>query len=138
MSAARVTTTHPAGPDHQVVNIVGGGSGYRRQPCATCPWRVDMIGEFPAEAFKISAHTSHDMDGTLFGCHSSGKDRPATCAGFLLKGAQHNLAYRMACSRGEIDPRKVHDGGHPLFENYRQMAVANGVPADDAALKNCR
>jgi hypothetical protein len=32
----------------------------------------------------------------------------------------------------------VTDGGHVLHANYRAMAIANGVKADDPALSYCR
>ena len=72
------------------------GHLYRRNPCAKCPWRVEAVGEFPAEAFKHSASTAYDMSDRVFGCHDSGTSKPATCAGFQLRGAYHNLRVRMA------------------------------------------
>lgn len=32
----------------------------------------------------------------------------------------------------------VADDGHELFENYRAMAIANGVAPDDPILAPCR
>jgi hypothetical protein len=32
----------------------------------------------------------------------------------------------------------VSDGGHRLYDNYRSMAVANGVDPDDPILAPCR
>jgi hypothetical protein len=52
--------------------------------------------------------------------------------------AHHNLALRLKCSRGIVDPRLVDDGGHALHEDYRTMAIANGVEPDDPALAPCR
>jgi len=43
------------------------------------------------EVFRISANTAYDMALLTFACHSTGKRAPATCAGFLLRGADHNL-----------------------------------------------
>lgn len=71
-----------------------------------------------------------------FGCHQSGSKKPATCAGFLLRGADHNLAVRLARMRGEMvisDEPQI-----DLHENYKEMAVANGVDEDDPALSHCR
>ncbi len=132
-----VTQVRPAGVDHQVVTIEGGKGLYRRQPCAKCPWRVDAVGEFPAEAFRHSASTAYDMAKNMFGCHESGAKKPATCAGFLLRGAANNLSVRLALMSGRID-NDVTDGGHELHENYRAMAVANGVQPNDPALIACR
>lgn len=136
---ARTIDVRPAGDDHQVVTVVSdSSSSYRRKPCSTCPWRVDAVGEFPAEAFRHSASTAYDMAGNEFACHQSGKDKPATCAGFLLRGAGHKLGVRLKIMAGKIDLGGVSDGGLELFESYREMAGANGVPPDDPALDRCR
>jgi hypothetical protein len=134
---ARVTGAQQAGPDHQVVAVRGGAARYRREPCDGCPWRVDQTGGFPPEAFCHSANTAYDMAQETFGCHESGIGKPAICAGFLLRGAVHNLAVRLALVRGAIDPAAVGDGGHALHDSYRAMAVANGVLPDDPALARC-
>lgn len=76
-----------ADENHQVVSVSSGEDAqYMKKPCQTCPWRKDAVGVFPAEAFRISAHTSYDMSERTFGCHATGVERPKTCAGFLLKG----------------------------------------------------
>jgi hypothetical protein len=135
--AARITRIRPADASNQVVTTEGGSSGYRRTPCGGCPWRVDQTGTFPAEAFRHSAGTAHDMATTTFGCHESGTKKPATCAGFLLRGANHNLSVRLGYSGGRYRAN-VDDGGHQLHANYRAMAIANGVPPNDPALALCR
>jgi len=132
-----VTKVRPAGDNHQVVTVEGGRSGYRRKPCSDCPWRVDATGEFPAEAFKHSAGTAYDMATHTFACHQSGQKKPAICAGFLLRGADHNLMVRIGYARGRFDD-DLSDGGVELHENYRAMAIANGVDPDDPVLAPCR
>jgi hypothetical protein len=77
------------------------------------------------------------MAQTTFGCHESGSKKPATCAGFLLRGADHNLSVRLGYSTGRYK-NDITDGGHELHESYRDMAVANGVPENDPAIKLCR
>ena len=136
-----ITNIRPAGSNergeqHQVVTVTGGGARHRRQPCSDCPWRLDAVGEFPAEAFRHSASTAYDMSQVMFSCHQSGAEKPATCAGFLLRGADHNLGVRLKRMRGEY--LDVVDGGHELHESYRAMATANGVPSDDPLLAPCR
>jgi hypothetical protein len=129
--------TRAAGDDHQVVTVVGGSGSYRRKPCSDCPWRVDAVGEFPAEAFRHSAGTAYDMSDRVFACHQAGTQKPVACAGFLLRGADHNLAVRLKRMRGEIGDDVVEDG-HVLHSNYREMAIANGVNSDDPILGPCR
>ncbi|WP_230681616.1 DUF6283 family protein [Burkholderia vietnamiensis] len=133
-----ITRIRAAGPDHQVVTVEGGKGSYRRQPCPKCPWRVDAIGEFSAEAFRHSAETAYDMSQHTFACHDSGARKPALCAGFLLRGAQHNLTVRLKTIVEGKRFDDVTDGGHALHANYRAMAVANGVASDDPVLAPCR
>lgn len=132
-----ITRIRPADERNQVVTVEGGKGSYRRQPCSKCPWRIDATGEFPAEAFRHSAGTAYDMAQHTFGCHESGAQKPATCAGFLLRGGAHNLSVRLGYMTGRIKD-DVSDGGHQLYENYRAMAIANGVPPDDEILALCR
>jgi hypothetical protein len=121
------------------VTEVTGAGGYMCRPCPECPWRTDSpLGRFPADAYRESAPTSYDMAERTFGCHMSGADKPATCAGFLLRNADHNLAVRLACLSGTIDLADVDEGGIPLYRSYRAMAVANGVPARDPSLAPSR
>ncbi len=136
--AARVVAVKPVDEGHQVVSIEGGGGSYRREPCPGCPWRVDQTGVFPAGAFKHSAPTSYDMAQSVFACHESGAKKPATCAGFLMRGAAHNLAVRLGYSSGRYDFDAISDGGHELHASYRAMAEANGVDPDDPVLAPCR
>ena len=132
-----VVRTRQADDNHQVVTVEGGSAGHCHRPCADCPWRVDAAGVFPAEAFRLSAPTAYDMAENVFACHQSGTERPRTCAGFLLRGADHNLAVRLARMHGRISD-DVHDGGHALHGSYREMAIANGVDAEDPVLAECR
>jgi hypothetical protein len=135
----QIINVQSAGDEHQVVTVFSEKpKGYRRRPCSTCPWRIDAIGEFPAQAFRHSANTAYDMADHEFGCHQSGKDKPVTCAGFLLRGARHNLTTRMKIIAGKIDVESLSDAGLALFDNYREMAEANGVSPDDPALAKCR
>jgi len=136
-SKSRVVKIRPAGDDHQVVTVEDGKGTYRRKPCSDCPWRIDAIGEFPAEAFKHSASTAYDMASNTFACHQSGKVRPSICAGFLLRGADHNLIVRLGFMQGQFKG-DVHDDGCELHENYHVMAVANGVDPEDPVLSACR
>jgi|TARA_Y100001934_G_C12387159_1_gene797228 hypothetical protein len=131
----------PVDDDHQVVTVVTKGEvkqRYRRKPCADCPWRRDAVGEFPADAFKVSAKTAYDMADSVFSCHASGSEKPATCAGFLLHGSHDNLSVRLSLMQGRINLDEVSDGGHDLFHSYREMAVANGVDPGDPVLAPCR
>lgn len=108
--------------------------GHQTAPCARCPWRKDAkIGRFPAEVFRLSARTTYDMADTTFGCHMSPMDRALTCAGFLLRGAADNLIVRLRAGQyGDVH------SDVELYGSYREMAIANGVDADDPVLEPCR
>lgn len=134
----KILEVRPADDNHQVVTVTGGKGSYRREPCGGCPWRVDNVGEFPAEAFRHSASTAYDMARKTFACHESGVEKPATCAGFLMRGADHNLSVRMLYANGEYDFNQISDGGHELHESYKAMAVANGCDEDEEVLRLCR
>lgn len=139
----KIIAVHPADENNQVLSLESKGNSHlprvhRKTPCGGCPWKKENDGTFPAEAFRVSAGTAYDMSTRTFACHESGSKRPADCAGFLLHGAEHNLAIRLARSRGTIDLACVNDGGHDMHESYREMAIANGVDPDDHVLKACR
>jgi len=112
----------------------------RLKPCATCPWRKDAaIGFFPAEAYRVSANTAYDGSMSTFACHDSGKENPATCAGFLLVNAANNMGVRFAQMDGRLDVDRVgNPDGVALYASYRDMAIANGVDPDDPRLAPCR
>jgi len=143
----RIVGRRMAGDDHAVVTVAGGSNRFRRRPCSDCPWRLDAVGKFPAEAFKLSANTGTDGAKVLdtgieeamhtFACHQSGTWKPATCAGYILR-SHDSIGWRIAVATGKFLPAFVRDGGVALFDNYFDMAVANGVAADDAALDGCR
>lgn len=124
-----VLQIRPAGNEHQVVTVSGGSGAYRRKPCADCPWRKDATGKFPPEAFRHSANTAYDMSDHIFGCHRSGTGKPATCAGFLLRGANHNLAVRLGYPSGYalLEGAVCSLDGHPE-EFLPELRVSSGNP----------
>lgn len=134
--STEIVNIRPADASNQVVTIRGGGGQYRRRPCGGCPWVVENAGSFPAEAFAHSANTAEDLSDHMFGCHESGTERPVTCAGFLLRGADHNMAVRMHSATGKLDLSQVCEDGRELHPGYVSMAVANGL--NPGALRNCR
>lgn len=110
---------------------------HQKTPCAECPWRRDVpTGRFEAERYRALAKTAYDVSLTQFACHKSPKRGEFACAGFLLRGADHNLAVRFSVAKGDYGD--VSDGGYPLYENYREMAEANGVDPEDEVLTPCR
>jgi hypothetical protein len=133
--------TRVAGPDHAVLTLHSSGGakhGHCTRVCAQCPWRLDSpVGEFPAEAYRHSAPTAYDGAMTTFACHMAGAEAPATCAGFLLKNADNNIAVRLSMMTSRLDPSDIRETV-PLYESYRAMAEANGVEPNDPVLSPCR
>lgn len=140
---AKLIRARLAGKNHAVVSFSVSGrdnSVHRKTPCDQCPWRRDLpTGVFPAKAFKLSAPTSYDAAMSSFACHMSGMEKGgATCAGFLLSyGAIHNIAVRIAQATRGLRLEEV-SSPYPLFNTYREMAVANGVSPRAPALRPCR
>lgn len=104
-----------------------------KRTCPECPWRTDVeVGRFPPERFIALAHTAEDMAGMVFACHKSPEGAEFACAGATLR-MDHNLRLRLS----GIDRSTIQADG-PLFDTYRDMAVANGVPKDHPALRRTR
>jgi hypothetical protein len=104
-----------------------------KRTCPECPWRKDVeVGRFPPERFVALAYTAEDMAQKVFACHKSPEDGHFACAGATLR-MQHNLRLRLA----RIDRSTIRADG-PLYKDYREMAVANGVPEDHPALAKTR
>lgn len=141
--SARVTRVQDGGDGCRVVtwetpHEERTGKDHQETPCKRCPWRRDApVGAFPPDVFRSSARTAYDQATHRFGCHASQNGKPLTCAGFLLRGAAHNIAVRMDLSRHGIDYSGVHSPVE-LYDSYREMAIANGVDPDDPALARCR
>jgi len=133
-----VKATKVCSPEFAVSTFVSTGFErhfHRKQPCAECPWRMDVPpGVFPAEAFRTSAPTAYDGAISTFGCHMSKHVAISTCAGFLLRHSENNIGIRLARGRDRYEDGKVVDGGAPVYPSYREMAVANGVSPDDPSL----
>lgn len=136
---SKITDFRLADEDHAVVTVERSGKGHgasRREACAECPWRLDSpVGAFPAEAYRLSANTATDAATHTFACHMSGREKPATCAGFILAQGRDNLGIRIGFARGRVT-MPLHT--MPLYANYRAMAVANGVDPADPAIARCR
>ncbi|WP_284740260.1 DUF6283 family protein [Amycolatopsis sp. RTGN1] len=134
-TGAEILAVHDGADGWGVVTAAAPAGAYQASPCARCPWLRDSpVGAFPPEVFRHSARTTYDLATHKFGCHSSTPEQPKTCAGFLLRGAAHNLSVRV---HGP-DVTTAVSTNRPLYDNYREMAIANGVHPDDPSLKPCR
>lgn len=111
---------------------------YQTKPCTECPWRKDVApGQFAPERFRHLAATAYDMSNIQFACHKSPEGGEFGCAGFVLRGAAHNLGARLAARAGRLRLAEV-TSPYPLHASYRDMAIANGVGPEDPSLSPCR
>jgi hypothetical protein len=95
-------------------------------------------GVFPPDAFRESAPTAYDGAIKTFGCHMNKVPATATCAGFLLRHGENNIGVRLSISGDRINLDEIEDGGVPIYPSYREMAISNGVAADDPVLDEVR
>lgn len=136
---ARVVRVRPAGREWGVVTVATTEDVPVAQPapCAgtePCPWRSDAPpGQFPAQAYRDSAATSQPGATSYFGCHSSTREHPLICAGWLLRGAQHHDQAQRALTDAALTLPEL-PAGVELYDSYQDMAVANGVDPHDPAL----
>jgi hypothetical protein len=140
LGRTRIAGVGTDGNTYGVVTLHTNATAYRRKPCATCPFRRDaVVGRFPAQAYRESAQTAYDGAMPTFACHESGTEAPATCAGFLLVNADHNLGVRIRAAVGDLDLDAItNPDAAPLYGSYREMAIANGVQPDDPTIAQCR
>jgi hypothetical protein len=135
---ARVLRVRPADGEWGVFTVASPDPrSAQPAPCAgaePCPWRRDApTGQFPAQAYRDSAATSQPGATRIFGCHSSTLEHPLTCAGWLLRGAQHHNQVQQALADGTLTLPELPDSIE-LYGSYTDMAVANGVDPGDPAL----
>ncbi|MET8997201.1 DUF6283 family protein [Amycolatopsis sp. NPDC004169] len=134
-TGAEVLAVHDGADGWGVITAAAPAGAYQASPCARCPWLRDSpVGAFPPEVFRHSARTTYDLATHKFGCHASTPEQPKTYAGFLLRGAAHNLSVRV---HGP-DVTTAVSCDRALYDNYREMAIANGVHPDDPSIASCR
>ncbi|MFJ4526197.1 DUF6283 family protein [Streptomyces sp. NPDC088810] len=68
-----------------------------------------------------------------FGCHSSTAEAPRVCAGWILRGASGNRQVQDLLRSQRMQAPTLPEGVE-LYDDYAEVAVANGVAEDDPAL----
>ena len=95
--------------------------------CDECPWRKDVpVGRFPPSRYRALRRTVEQGFGPVFACHKTPEGRDSACVGYLLRDGMNNFRVRLAVIRGEVKPARLRAAG-PLYENFEEMARANGV-----------
>lgn len=105
-----------------------------RQPCKTCPWRLDShskdIPGFQLEFAEELDQTSRQPDGSeapfgapLFACHQSKPDQEIICAGWQAVEGYNNLTARVSAFQGRLDLRGFRPGPDwpPLLGSFQEM-----------------
>lgn len=115
---------------------------FRKRFCKTCPWLKANVGRFPPRAFELSARTSYDIADSMkqgspaFQCHS---DPDRICAGYIKSlNGHHSLPVRMLAMEVPDIHDQIADPPSEPFDNYYDMAVANGVDPESPAIAKVR
>lgn len=86
-----------------------------RQPCKTCPWRVDqdasVIPGFSLELAERLERTTHGEFGSpMFACHQSREDEEIVCAGWLARYGYDSISVRLMLMSGRLSPEALEPG----------------------------
>ena len=110
-----------------------------RQPCPSCPWRVDQdasaIPNFRLELAEGLDKTSPDEKGygpnftpageppPMFACHQSTEAKYVVCTGWLAVVGSAHPVVRLAVMKGEYDPEDLRPGaGWPeLHKTFQEV-----------------
>lgn len=100
-------------------------------PCEKCPYRRDApIGLWAREEFERLLESDVDTLGVMYGCH---KGNGHFCAGWLLDQRARDFPSVALRARKAIDRelavglRRLHAGGHELYDSVEEMCAANGA-----------
>ncbi|WP_282204250.1 DUF6283 family protein [Kitasatospora fiedleri] len=121
--AARVVRRRPGDEQWEVESRTSGGRiAAQPRPCSgekVCPWRLDApTGQFPAAVYEQLCPGNRTAGPRgAFGCHSSGPARTLLCAGWLLAGADGNLAVLAMMDSGAL-PRLELPADVALYPSY--------------------
>lgn len=86
-----------------------------RQPCPSCPWRVDQAAtDIPGFDLELAEHLAGTSDGEfgspIFACHQSREDEEFACAGWLAVEGYHSIAVRLMVMGGRLDAEALMPG----------------------------
>lgn len=98
-----------------------------RQPCRTCPWRVeqhaDEIPNFRLDmAEKLDATTSDQFGAPIFQCHQSTGEKPVVCVGWLWRYGPDNIGIRLRLLNGQMQPEELEPNPEvELHETFQEV-----------------
>jgi hypothetical protein len=99
-----------------------------RQPCASCPWRLDQhadaIPNFSLDlAEGLVRTTSDELGAPIFACHQSRNGEEIVCAGWLARYGADSIAIRLQLMDGRCHPSALSPGDDwpELHETFREV-----------------
>lgn len=105
---------------------MGRDARMKREPCPTCPWRVDKhadtIPGFSLEmAENLVTTCSGELGAPMFACHQSKPDKEIVCLGWLVNYGWDSLTVRLNLAAEKLTPEDLERGEdwpelHDTFE----------------------
>lgn len=98
-----------------------------RQPCRTCPWRVeqhaDEIPNFRLDLAERLVNTTSDQFGApVFACHQSRDGQEVVCVGWLWRYGQDSIAVRLRLLNKQMAPEELEpDPAIELHETFDEV-----------------
>lgn len=99
-----------------------------RQPCKTCPWRVDQgaedIPNFSLEMAEALERTTHGEFGApQMACHQSREGEEFVCAGWLAVHGYDSIAVRLQVISGKLPAEALRPGPDwpELHDSFAEM-----------------
>jgi hypothetical protein len=106
-----------------------------RQPCSSCPWRVDAAREHWDPQHFVDIWRNCKDDGThVMLCHKSTARPPSErgnipCQGWIRVMGFDAIGVRLLVMRGQATFEEVEDKAGPkLFPTFTAMMRANKIP----------
>lgn len=86
-----------------------------RQPCKTCPWRVDATaGDIPNFSLDLAESLERTCDGQFgspqMACHQSRDGNEFVCAGWLAIHGADSISVRLSVLAGQTPPEALEPG----------------------------
>jgi hypothetical protein len=83
-----------------------------RQPCPSCPWRIDQhadeIPNFKLDLAEELVRTTDDQFGApIFACHQSQQEKEVVCVGWLWRYGWDSIAIRLKLAREAMRPEEL-------------------------------
>jgi hypothetical protein len=99
-----------------------------RQPCKSCPWRVDQdASDIPNFSLELAEGLARTCDGQFgspqMACHQSRDGDEFVCAGWLARHGYDSIAVRLQLIAGKLSPEALEpsDDWPELHADFGEM-----------------